>query len=221
MILEQLLAGIKQNLVVLFFCLLSYLFARLWHSNASLSFIDFIGLKPGLVAFNREFFWVWIFCLVVFSIFTYLQISQMAFMESLLKSPSSPYWKYIEAKPKELMTAFLYCILIAGFSEEILFRGLIGIRLVNFFGFWIGNVLQAFVFFLVHFLLVRFVVGSWFHPAQVIGFLASFPLALACGYLSYQTQPIQIWPAILLHSSANFCTYLVMVFAHRLGHFRG
>lgn len=58
-------------------------------------------------------------------------------------------------------------------AEEILFRGLIAKRLINKLGFKIGNLLQAFVFGILHVLLFWLLIKAKLIPLIIIFILIS------------------------------------------------
>ena len=111
--------------------------------------------------------------------------------------------------------AVIILIVIAWFktslSEEILFRGFIAKRLVNWLGFELGNILQAVIFALIHVLLF------WALSKAGILFLAF--IFLFSGFAGYIIEYINekfgegsIIPGWIAHALGNTISYSVIAF---------
>lgn len=71
--------------------------------------------------------------------------------------------------------AIIFALFQTGLSEEIFFRGFLGKRLINKFGFTVGNTIQAFVFGFVH--------GGLFFP--MIGIFGAVIITIVIGAIGW------------------------------------
>lgn len=101
--------------------------------------------------------------------------------------------------PVVLIGALLYGVLKTGFSEELFFRGVVGRRFISWFGFNVGNTLQALLFAGVHHLAFA-AIGA---PAiaHVLVFALVFPMSWLGGWLNDQED--SILPSWSMHAGAN------------------
>ena len=76
---------------------------------------------------------------------------------------------------KALPSALIYAYIQTGLSEEIMFRGFLGKRFIEKFKFSLGNLMQAFLFGLMHGILMF----------QVTGMLGAIVLALLTGTIGW------------------------------------
>jgi membrane protease YdiL (CAAX protease family) len=97
------------------------------------------------------------------------------------------------------------------FSEELLFRGLIGKRLIAWLGFGVGNAIQALLFGAVHLLLLLVPAAS----ASVVAFLVLITGAMGWvnGWLNERLGGGSILPGWAAHGVANLCAYLAVAVA--------
>ena len=97
------------------------------------------------------------------------------------------------------------------FSEELLFRGLIGKRLIAWLGFGAGNAIQAVLFGAVHLLLLLVPAAS----TTVVAFLvlATGVSGWVNGWLNEKLGGGSILPGWAAHGTANLCAYLAMALA--------
>jgi membrane protease YdiL (CAAX protease family) len=99
-----------------------------------------------------------------------------------------------------LVLALLYGVLKTGFSEELLFRGLIAGSLGRRLPLWVANLLQALVFLVPHLFVLKVMPELW--PLLPIVFAAS----LLMGWLRIRSGSI-LGPW-LIHAAANVTTAL-------------
>ena len=112
--------------------------------------------------------------------------------------------------PIPLFSGVLYCLVQSAAAEELLFRGLIGRRLIRWLGFARGNLLQALVFWSMHLLIFRWVFGTWISWIQLYAFVASFGLGWLGGYLNERGDGRSIAPSWMLHGLSNLATFLAL-----------
>jgi membrane protease YdiL (CAAX protease family) len=104
------------------------------------------------------------------------------------------------ASAATLALALLYGVVKTGFSEELLFRGLIAGSLGRRLPLWAANLLQALVFLAPHLLILRVMPEMW--PLLPIVFATS----LVLGWLRIRSGSI-LGPW-LIHAAANVTTAL-------------
>ena len=91
------------------------------------------------------------------------------------------------------------------FAEELLFRGIIGKRLIAWKGFAVGNSLQALLFGLIHFSLLALASASLGLVLLVV--MATSALGFVAGWLNESRGEGSILPGWSLHGSANLLAY--------------
>jgi membrane protease YdiL (CAAX protease family) len=96
-------------------------------------------------------------------------------------------------------------------SEELLFRGLIGKRLIAWLGFGAGNAIQAILFGAVHLLLLLVPAATTAVVTFVV--LVTGVLGWVNGWLNERLGEGSILPGWAAHGTANLCAYLAMALA--------
>jgi membrane protease YdiL (CAAX protease family) len=91
-------------------------------------------------------------------------------------------------------------------AEEILFRGLIARRLINWLGFAAGNALQAVLFGAVHLLLVLVGKPDIVALSALVGFATV--MGWLGGWMKERLASGSILPSVAAHACANLVTYL-------------
>ncbi|PGB54858.1 CPBP family intramembrane glutamic endopeptidase [Bacillus anthracis] len=95
------------------------------------------------------------------------------------------------------LNAYLNTVIIAGFAEEVVFRGFILKGLNKRFSFWKANIITAFLFLFIHY-------PTWVYTGEFFYFwnhIYIFLLGLLLGYVFKETK--SLWTVILLHSFHN------------------
>ncbi len=115
--------------------------------------------------------------------------------------------------PTAIALILMMAIFKTALSEEIFFRGLIGKRLINGFGFWTGNTIQAAIFGAIHLLIFAIPGGPEFTP--VLGALF-FLLPGAAGWLmGFANEKLgngSIAPGWFMHAAGNTISYPILAF---------
>lgn len=93
-------------------------------------------------------------------------------------------------------------------SEELLFRGLIGKRLIAWLGFQAGNFIQAMLFGLVHLLLLLVPAASTMLVLSLV--LVTGISGWINGWLNERWGGGSILPGWTAHAVANACAYLLL-----------
>lgn len=127
---------------------------------------------------------------------------------------TSPYGKILKNgfRAVQILSGLLYCFVQSGGAEEVLFRGLIARSLFRKLGFSLGNLIQAFLFWLMHLLIFKLVTGDWISWIQLYAFVVSFGLGLLLGFVNYRKGGISIAPSWIIHGTTNFVTFLALGF---------
>ncbi len=109
--------------------------------------------------------------------------------------------------------AIAYGFLTTGFTEELLFRGLIGKRFIAWFGYRSGNIAQAVVFAALHVLIVWVGVPDAGPILYILGAGAPGLLGYYAGYAMHERGEGSILYPWMMHAGANFATVMVYVVA--------
>ena len=108
-----------------------------------------------------------------------------------------------------LLPAVIYSFIQTGLSEEILFRGFIGKRLVNRLGLNIGNLVQGILFGLLHGVMFVSIVGPF---GSVVIIFITGTAGYVMGYINENLSKGSIVPSWLFHGCANLCASLIAMF---------
>lgn len=211
MIINALISAFGQLFVVLFLSFIVYKIHQFFSKHKE-RFFEYVGIRTAINQFDKTYGLI-LFSVIIFAVIsTYIQFNAGDEARGYLTGDNSPYGKILknEFSIASIILGALYCFVQAGASEEILFRGLIGRRLFNKFGNFKGNLIQAFIFWIMHLLIFRFMTGSWISWFQVYAFIASFGLGLSAGFVNFRKNGFSIMPSWLLHSLGNFTTFLTL-----------
>lgn len=99
-----------------------------------------------------------------------------------------------------LIPALIYAFLQTGFSEELFFRGFLTKRLINKFGFQVGNVAQSLLFGLMHGLMFISKAGIL---GAIITTLLTGIVGWLMGWINEKQSNGSIVSSWLLHGCAN------------------
>lgn len=157
------------------------------------NFFCWIGIKKPDVKEKKK----WILSIVVAFIVCW-GLGQLAiYMRGPLEAADSQY-KGMGATviPNILVYAFIQTAM----SEEILFRGFLGKRLISKFGFTKGNIIQAVIFGAVHLLMV------WGQTNLIAGIMiVVYPMVVAIlfTYINEKMSKGSILPSWIIHGLLN------------------
>lgn len=110
---------------------------------------------------------------------------------------------------RALLPAILFAFVQTALSEEILFRGFLGKRFSNRFGFAAGNTLQALLFGLLHGVMF-FSVTTPLNATVIVAFTGL--IGWAMGYLNEKLAGGSILPGWLLHGLSNLLPALAALY---------
>lgn len=108
-----------------------------------------------------------------------------------------------------LIPALIYAFLQTGFSEELFFRGFLTKRLVNKFGFQLGNIIQSSLFGLMHGLMFVSVAGLL---GALITILITGMVGWLMGWINEKQSNGSIISSWLLHGCANTLASIIAMF---------
>jgi membrane protease YdiL (CAAX protease family) len=138
------------------------------------------------------------------------------FSPSILEAATAPNTVIgkLQANGLSVITFILLIVkalIQTSFSEEILFRGFIGKRLIGWLGFTIGNFLQALLFGAVHLLIFA---GQEFSLTLAIGIVLYTAIGgWVMGSLNERMGNGSILPGWLMHGLTNLIAYSVLLLA--------
>lgn len=108
-------------------------------------------------------------------------------------------FKHIQFHAILNMEVWFNGIILAGFTEELLFRGFFLQKLSSVISFWKANVITAFLFLSIHF-------PGWIYRGTFtvmnIDILGIFILGIVSGYILKKTN--SLWACIFIHAINNF-----------------
>lgn len=202
-LLNTLLSTILQLLVFTFVPFLVYL---LKHRQFK-GFLGYIGIKrPNKKAVK--------FALIVFAIL--IPIASVFYFSPDLREATSAentvtgQLRMAGLSVSTLLQLFIIAIFKTALTEEILFRGFIAKRLIDWLGFQWGNAIQSLVFGAIHLLIF---IGQPFTVllAAAVVFLPVI-VGWITGYLNERSGNGSIVPGSILHALTNLVAYWALAF---------
>lgn len=98
------------------------------------------------------------------------------------------------------LSFFINAVLLAGVTEEVVFRGFFLQKFSSFLKFWPANALTALLFALIH-------LPYWFAVGKIVVVpYYVFTFGLAMGYLMRKSK--SLWPCIIVHSLHNLFIFV-------------
>lgn len=146
-------------------------------------------------------------CILFF--FVLCVVSQVWWIPHLLPANATVQSSYAGMGWSAFPSAFLFGMIQTGLSEEILFRGFLGKRLIAKFGFAVGNVVQGLLFGALHGVMFFFVTTPF--KALVITLITGFSGWLL-GWLTEKGSGGSIVPGWMAHGVGNLVLSMVQAF---------
>ncbi len=205
MLVNHLFSAILQ---VLLFSLLP-LFYYVVHENKLKGFFGYIGLIPPLKKT------VLISLLSAVVSFAFIMVLFLAYPDiylwEVLKAPGTLTGEISQIEPAYLafIVIIIKSVINTGLSEEILFRGFIGKRLIKRFGFGYGNTMQGAIFGLLHGLLFFSTVGM---SATLLIIFSIGIIGFLLGFLNERLGNGSIIPSWIAHSLANITGFSIIIY---------
>ncbi|WP_248484459.1 CPBP family intramembrane glutamic endopeptidase [Tepidibacter aestuarii] len=92
-------------------------------------------------------------------------------------------------------------IILVGFTEEIVFRGFLFQKLMEFTSFWKANLITSLLFLIIHF--PKWYAHGLFESVGIIGrIIFIFMFSIIQGKIFNKTN--SLWTCIIVHSLNNF-----------------
>lgn len=113
---------------------------------------------------------------------------------------------------ESIVVLLIVAVFQTSFSEEIFFRGFLGKRLINRFGFKFGNSLQAIIFSLIHVFLLKIIVPEQSAGVFVFIFLIVGIIGYLLGWVKEEIGNGSIIPGWISHALGNTFAFSVIAF---------
>jgi membrane protease YdiL (CAAX protease family) len=197
MLISNLVSTAIQLAIVLLLCTLAWLFVR-----KKQGFRAFLGLYPAPLG-------IFLFACLIGLVGPVLLIS-IPGARALAGGPGTVIGAVTESGigPEGIVVLAILAIFKTAGAEEIFFRGLVAKRLIAWWGFPIGNTVQALIFGLVHLLLV--LVARVDPLVMAVLCLFAGALGWVNGWLNERRAGGSILPGFGAHATANLFTYLAI-----------
>lgn len=172
-------------------------------------FFTWLGFKKP--KFNKKIFSL-IIVFVIWYIFYNLDPEMFIDTTAMKESDATVGNMFSNLGVWAIVPAIIQSFFVQSITEELLFRGFFAKRLINKFGFNIGNVIQGCLFGIMHiilFLLAGINVGV---IGYILVFLSTGVPALILTYLNEKLFNKSIIPSILVHGLGNFISYMMSAF---------
>ena len=165
-------------------------------------FFLWLGLKKPDIQRSQTFFLLFLATLLFFAVLSQVLIPW------LLPPDVQAVSQFSGMGLAALLPALIHSFIQTGLSEEILFRGFIGKRCIEKWGFAIGNTIQAALFGLLH-------GAMFFAAAGLVKALLIVALTGAIGwmmgYINEKEAGGSILPSVIMHGLSNLISSLVFM----------
>jgi membrane protease YdiL (CAAX protease family) len=204
-ILNEIISAVLQIVVLTLIPFIFYLFRK----DKSVAFLYYIGIcKPTAKSM--------ILVISASLLFVIIGVG-LTFIDENIKqavlSPNSVTGKLrlMDFNITSVTVLLIIALLKTSLSEEIFFRGFIAKRLMNLLGFRTGNLLQAVIFGIVHFLLFMQLTHTTLIPLTGIFIFSSFA-GWTIGYIKEKYANGSIIPGWAAHGLGNAVSYFIIAF---------
>lgn len=164
-------------------------------------FFKWVGLKKPFI--KGSMLKLIILILIVFAGYTILM---SIIMNKLMGNAALAANQFYKQGLGALPAILFYGVLQTGLSEELFFRGFIGKRLINKFGFTIGNTIQAILFGLLHGLPLGLATNSIY--VTILVTLLPGGIGWFEGWINEKHSEGSIIPSWIIHSVMNILSGL-------------
>jgi membrane protease YdiL (CAAX protease family) len=166
-------------------------------------FLFWIGIKKPIVQNKR-------LVILLGFLFLVISLSSNIFIE-IVETSETAVGQFQGMGIAALPSALLFGMIKTGAAEEILFRGFLAKRCIQRLGFVFGNIIQAFLFGVMH--LVLFQIASSINLFQsVLIFSIPFLTSLFFGYINEKKSDGSIIPSWLMHGIGNVIASIITMF---------
>lgn len=167
------------------------------------NFFKWLGFKKPIINDKKKYILGFLLTILLLSIPAFIVIPMFVDTSNMATSQFSGQGS------SALIPALIYSIIQTGLSEEIFFRGFLGKRLINKFGYTLGNAIQALLFGLMHgvmFISIAGIVGA------IIIIVLTGIVGWLMGWINEKLSEGSIISSWLLHSCANILASVVAMF---------
>ena len=189
------------------FCLIPFI-GFLIHKRKLKGFWDYIGLKRS----NSKANWLGFFLGfgIAAPILIFLNFSPA--FKAVLTDPNTVTGavRALGFGTEAIVTIIMFAIFKTAFAEEVLFRGFLAKRLIAVTNFKTGNVIQALIFGVIHFLLFLMITKNWIFLTFIL--LVPTIAAYIKVYLNEKMANGSILPGWIAHATGNVLAYSVVGF---------
>ncbi|AJS61428.1 CAAX protease [Paenibacillus sp. IHBB 10380] len=168
-----------------------------------LGFFKWLGLKKPIVKNKIKYTITFVCSIILLSIPSFLIFP--LFIDKSTMATSQFSGQGLSA----LIPVLIYAFFQTGFSEELLFRGLLTKRLVHKFGFQVGNMVQGLLFGLMHGMIFISTAGLL---GAIIIILLTGTVGWLMGWINEKQSEGSIISSWLLHGCANTLASIIVMF---------
>lgn len=168
------------------------------------SFFEWIGLKKPVISGSK----LKLILVIIAGAAAYIAV--MFFIMSKMMGDTETATSQFAGKGLAAIPSILvYAIIQTSLSEEIFFRGFLCKRLVKKFGFTAGNLMQAFLFGLLHGIPFGMVTGKWY----ILVLLTIIPAGIGFlqGWMNEKKAAGSIIPSWIMHALMNIMSAVSVI----------
>ena len=173
------------------------------HGRKECNFLKWLGLKKPMIK-NKIKYAITFICTIIFLLIQAFLIIPLFVDKSVMATS-----QFLGQGVSSLIPALIYAFLQTGFSEELFFRGFLTKRLINKFGFQLGNVVQSILFGLMHGMM--FISKAGLFGAIIIILITSITGWLM-GWINEKQSEGSTVSSWLLHGCANTLASIIAMF---------
>ncbi len=201
---DELIGAVLQILV---FSLIPFSVYLIRNKSAK-GFLEYIGLKKSTSKANTLAVFA---CLLFATPMLILTLTSTEFKQIMLEPTSiTGKFRLMGVGVESVTILLVVAVLKTSFAEELLFRGFIAKRLISVMGFLKGNLLQAFIFGIIHTALFAMITSNMMFLI-IIFFIPSLG-AYVSVYLNEKLGNGSIIPGWISHGLANILAYSIVGF---------
>ena len=212
----QFLSALLQISIVLVLGLLFYIakvFIQKTDQNRP-SFFHYMGIQFSKNQFDRRYWIIFLLYIVYGIISCVFLFNYTTLYQNALESGKTPQFIILQSGVtyQAIIAGIIYSFLQSGFSQELLFRGLIAKRLFLQFGAKKGNIIQAVIHCLIYSSFFVLATGQWIFYLYSYIIIICFFHSLLYGYVNFRKKGEGITPSWILHSCSSFTTFLTLAY---------
>lgn len=169
------------------------------------TFFKWLGYKKIYIV-NKKRFW-----LSIIGIGILFSILLLVIIPMILKNAELATSQFNGLGASAIVPALIYAFFQTAFNEEMFFRGFLGKRLANKYGFAVGNTVQGLLFGMMHGIMFFTAVGLF---GTLIIIVFTGVIGGGMGYVNEKESEGSIIPSWLLHGCANAVSSVFALFIH-------